>query len=260
MKLEDATILVVDDEPDLREIFSAWLDRKGCTVLTASNGVEALSILEARKIDVLLSDIRMPIMGGVALVRRIQELGLLVPCILFVSGYGDVKPREMYGLGVEALMEKPLSRKDLICTLEDSLRDRDQLWLTPAVASMEETVAITMASLEEAAATCQFQMGRGGCCFASGRPLAEGKTLDLSIHFSAERLDLKAQCVVRWFDGPAMQAGASFLYLDSACRDWVIAAMRNGAYRSFVPQCRLAWRDGQAATERRSLPELEPVP
>ena len=42
MRLEEATVMVVDDEPELREIFSAWLGRKGCRVLTASNGQEEI--------------------------------------------------------------------------------------------------------------------------------------------------------------------------------------------------------------------------
>jgi CheY-like chemotaxis protein len=120
MRLEGATILVVDDEPDLREIFSAWLQQAGCMVFTAANGAEALEALEARKIDAMISDIRMPIMDGMALVRAIHEKKLAIPIVL-VSGYVNAGPRWMYGLGVEAVMEKPLTRKDLLGVLERSL-------------------------------------------------------------------------------------------------------------------------------------------
>jgi CheY-like chemotaxis protein len=237
MRLEDAIILVVDDEPELRDIFSAWLGRKGCTVLTAANGVEALGVLEKSKVDVLISDIRMPIMGGVALLRTIYERNLFIPSIIFVSGFGDVEPREMYGLGVEALMEKPLSRKDLLAALDRSLMDREQLWLDPEPGPLEE-MELALPSLEEAAATCRFQMGRGGCCFSSSRPLTEGKTVALSIQFAGDGRNFKAQGVVRWCHEATLQAGLSFTYLDPSCRDWVIAAMRDRPLRSFVPQCR----------------------
>src|ERR1035438_4781454 len=73
MRLEEATILVVDDEPDLREVFSAWLQQAGCLVFTAANGAEALEVLDAQKIDALVSDIRMPVMDGIALVQAIYE-------------------------------------------------------------------------------------------------------------------------------------------------------------------------------------------
>jgi CheY-like chemotaxis protein len=122
MRLEEATILVVDDEPDLREIFSAWLQHEGCLVFTATNGAEALEVLAAHRIDAMVSDIRMPVMDGVALVRTIFERKLPIPIIL-VSGFGNVEPTEMYRLGVKALMEKPLRRQDLLCVLENGLME-----------------------------------------------------------------------------------------------------------------------------------------
>jgi CheY-like chemotaxis protein len=237
MKLEDATVLVVDDEKDLREIFSAWLGRKGSRVLTAANGAEALAILETQKVDVLVSDIRMPIMGGVELVRTIFERKLDIPSIIFVSGFGDVEPREMYGLGVEALMEKPLSRKDLIRTLEDSLREREQLWKTPSADPMAQNIALEIESFEGATRTCEFQLGHGGYCLTAGTLLEEGKTVGLSVHFKKEHLDLKAQGTVRWSVAATLQAGVAFDYLDPSCRDWVIGAIHRGLNRSFIPPC-----------------------
>jgi CheY-like chemotaxis protein len=120
MRLKGATVLIVDDEPDLREIFSAWLQQAGCLVLTAANGVEALEVLAARKIDAMISDIRMPVMDGVALVRSIHESRLVIPIIL-VSGYVNAGPPDTRDLGVSAVMEKPLTRKDLLGVLENSL-------------------------------------------------------------------------------------------------------------------------------------------
>jgi CheY-like chemotaxis protein len=238
MKLNQATILVVDDELELLEIFSAWLGRSGCRVLTAPNGAEALKILLAEKIDVLLSDIRMPVMDGVTLVRSIDELGLSIPCIMFVSGYGDVTPREMYALGVERLMEKPLSRKDLLRAMDDSLTEREELWLTPSAQPMEQSLTLELDSLAGAMATCAFQLGRGGCCFSVARPLEE-KTIDLSIRFAQEGLCLKAQGRVRWYEKETAHAGVSFSYLEPGCRAWTIDAMRGNARRSFIPRCSL---------------------
>jgi len=123
MRLSDATVLVVDDEADLREIFSAWLQDAGCIVFTAADGVEALEVFETQKIDILVSDIRMPVMDGVALVRAVYEKRLAIPIIL-VTGYEDAGLRWLFGLGVEALMEKPLTRKDLLLAIEHSLAER----------------------------------------------------------------------------------------------------------------------------------------
>jgi CheY-like chemotaxis protein len=238
MRLNEATVLVVDDEKDLREIFGAWLGRQGCRVLTAANGTEALEVLSREKIDVLVSDIRMPIMGGVALVRSIYERKLLIPSIIFVSGYGDVEPREMYGLGVELLMEKPLTRGDLIHALEQSVMGREELWQTPSALPMTHTLERKMASLAAAITSCEFQLGRGGCCFATNTTLEEETTIGFAIDFVEDGLCLRAEGTVRWHEQEEGRTGVSFDYLDPGCRGWLIELMRKAAYRSFIPQCR----------------------
>ena len=100
-----------------------------------------------------------------------------------------------------------------------------------------EEIELVMESVAGAEATCQFQMGKGGCCFASDRRLTEGDTIGLSIQFARDGQRLKAQGTVRWFDGGGSQAGVSFVYLDPSCRDWVAAACER-ACRTFIPQCR----------------------
>jgi len=237
MKLKDATVLVVDDEPELREIFSAWLGRSAGRVLTAANGEEALAVLAAEKVDALVSDIRMPIVDGITLVRRIYAMGLAIPSIIFVSGFGDVDRREMHALGVEALLEKPLDRKHLLNALQQSLMEREDLWLTPAAGPMEQSVTVEMESLDDAMNTLSFQIGRGGCGFVCERVLSEEKTIDLAILFRREGLSLRAQGEVRWYAAGTTQAGVAFHYLDPGHRDWVIDSMKSTMPRCFIPQC-----------------------
>lgn len=237
MRLEDATVLVVDDEPDLREIYSAWLEKEGCKVFTAGNGVEALQVFDEHSINALVSDIRMPRLDGIALVRTIYERKLIVPTIILVSGFGVVGSREMYGLGIEELMDKPLRRKDLISILKQSLQEMEQNWLTPSTEPMAQSLAMEMASLEGAMQSCQFQLGRGGCCFSCNQILIPEKTTSLSIRFAKEELCLEAQGRVRWYDEETSHAGLAFDYLAAGCRNWVLEAMRQGSHRSFIPQC-----------------------
>lgn len=239
VKLDEATVLIVDDELELREIFSNWLGRKGCKVLTAANGAEALKTIEIEKIDVLVSDIRMPIMGGLELVRTIYSRGLLIPSIIFVSGFGDVEPREMYGLGVELLMEKPLGRKELLDALEESLAERETLWLVPSTDPMSQSLVLEIESFKDARQSCQFQLGRGGCCFLADCSLIVDKTIDLTFYFLRESQCLKAQGKVQWQEIDGSYTGVSFDYLYPGCRKWVIAAIEDKSYRSFIPQCRI---------------------
>lgn len=71
-----ATVLVVEDDQPLLEFFSALLRREGYRILVAANGVEALEIAKANTddpIDILLSDVAMPYMGGIQLAERLRE-------------------------------------------------------------------------------------------------------------------------------------------------------------------------------------------
>jgi CheY-like chemotaxis protein len=213
-------------------------------VVTAANGAEALDILTTQKIDVLVSDIRMPVLDGVGLVRRMNELDLFVPSIVFVSGFGDVEPREMYALGVERLIEKPLSRNDLIRALEDSLKEREELWLTPPDTPMERSIVLEVDSIGES--PHDFQLGRGGCCFATDKAFLENQTIDLTVHFAAESLTLHAGGVVRWYDGECACVGMAFRYLGPQCREWVIQAMKCSHVHSFIPRCPAVARNTEA--------------
>ncbi len=238
MRLEDATILVVDDEPALGEIFSAWFLNAGCKVFTASNGVEALAVLEAENIGAVVSDIRMPVMDGVSLVRTIHKRQLQVPSIIFVSGFGDAEPREMYGLGVEAMMEKPVNRKALLSAVQNSLLEFDHRWLTAPAGPTVENLAMEFGSLTDSIGSGQFQLGRGGCSFSSPSMLREHGTIALYIRFVNNGVSLNAQGKLVWFDQDTRQAGMIFEYLDPECRQWVIADMRKRLDSSFIPQCR----------------------
>jgi CheY-like chemotaxis protein len=84
--LKDATVLVVDDEDELREIFVDEFRAIGAKVFEARQGVEALEILRREKIDVLLSDVRMPGGDGISLIRNIDKEIRPQTCDVFVLG------------------------------------------------------------------------------------------------------------------------------------------------------------------------------
>jgi len=228
-----ATVLVVDDEPELLEIFEAWLERAGYRVLTAPNGAEALAILTTQKIDALVSDIRMPIMDGPSLVRAMHNAGITTPTIVFVSGFGDINLREMHALGVETTLEKPVNRKTLIAVVEDSLTGREKLWLTPLPIPCRRRVEAEI--LQSTISGPHFDLGRGGCCFASTESLARHETIQLTLRFSDPPRRLNAQGEVRWYDPGSRYAGVAFRYLDPDCRSWIISAIETANPRSFIP-------------------------
>ena len=84
------TILVVDDEPQLRMLLADVLKEEGWRVLTAAEGEAALQILSKEKTDIVVSDIYMPVMNGLKLRDRVREDPRLKDTpFLFISGYDD---------------------------------------------------------------------------------------------------------------------------------------------------------------------------
>ena len=83
--MSPARILLVDDEPDMLENCSRILSRQGHTCMTAGNGREALAILERERPDLLVTDLKMPEMDGMALLRHAHELDPTLPVIMLTA-------------------------------------------------------------------------------------------------------------------------------------------------------------------------------
>src|ERR1700719_3934986 len=118
---KDSRILIADDEPDMREIFSAWFRNLGCIVTEAADGKEALDEIALGHFDAIVTDVRMPRVDGVQLVRQLHLGDHYTPVVIFVSGYVDLPLNDALDLGVEAVMSKPCEKKDLIDAVRRSL-------------------------------------------------------------------------------------------------------------------------------------------
>src|SRR5215475_1718409 len=126
MKLQEAVVLFVEDEPLLRESIGTWLSRNVGRVMCAQHGVEALEVLAANKIDLLLTDLRMPVMDGIALIKRIPKAGLR-PRLILVTGFYDPVLQNTYKLDVDAVVEKPIDREELLRAMRNCLGDADEI-------------------------------------------------------------------------------------------------------------------------------------
>jgi DNA-binding NtrC family response regulator len=82
------TLLIVDDESDIREMLNDCAARDGYVTVQAKNGAEALEILKTQSIEAVLTDLMMPEMDGTELILRTRALGLQTPFVL-VSGMAD---------------------------------------------------------------------------------------------------------------------------------------------------------------------------
>jgi PAS domain S-box-containing protein len=117
---EGATILVVDDDPDVREVAVSSLESFGYRLLAAENGLAALDVLKGtERVDLLLVDMAMPGMNGVEVIRRARERhpGLRA---LLVSGYADIaafSPAEG-----DLVLQKPYRSVQLADSVAEALR------------------------------------------------------------------------------------------------------------------------------------------
>lgn len=107
------TVLLVEDEPMVRTVAERALTRHGYTVVTASNGEEALDILSrGEEFTLLISDVVMPGMDGPAMVRQARESRPDLP-ILFMSGYAEEQLRKSIDIDKVAFLAKPFSVQEL---------------------------------------------------------------------------------------------------------------------------------------------------
>jgi PAS domain S-box-containing protein len=112
-------ILVVDDEPALREMTAQILLQNGYQVHTAASGKDAIEILKTQPVDILFSDIIMPGMDGHELARQVKQQFPLIK-IQLVSGYSDVAPsgneyEELY----ERILHKPFNSEDVLRCIKE---------------------------------------------------------------------------------------------------------------------------------------------
>ena len=108
------TILLVEDDPDMRRYMATWLEAEGYRVRTASNGREALEVLLKEVPSVMVVDLMMPIMDGAELRRHQQEMPSIsrVPFVL-VSGTQDAA-RIAQDLGIRDVVAKPFDADRLL--------------------------------------------------------------------------------------------------------------------------------------------------
>ncbi|MFI3171043.1 MAG: response regulator [Eubacteriales bacterium] len=110
------TILLVEDEDIIRNglITSVPWDNLGYTPITARHGKEALEIFNSQKIDIILTDIKMPFISGIELLQQVRQINIQIP-IIILSGYDDFEyARQSLRLGASEYLLKPINMDDFI--------------------------------------------------------------------------------------------------------------------------------------------------
>ncbi len=115
------TIMVIDDEQQMREMIRTFLERDGYKVLEATDGVHALSLLEIARPDLLIVDVMMPFMDGFTFAEEVKHVAEIP--LIFLSAKGEQWDR-VYGLklGGDDYIVKPFMPEELLARIESVLR------------------------------------------------------------------------------------------------------------------------------------------
>ena len=116
-----AKILVVDDEPNIVDILKANLEREGYTVVTASDGVQALELGQTIKPDLILLDCMLPKMDGFDVCRRLRQT-VSVPILMLTAKSEEIDKVLGLELGADDYITKPFSVREVLARVKAQLR------------------------------------------------------------------------------------------------------------------------------------------
>ena len=117
-------ILIVDDEKGARETIGDYLAEDGFSVVTTDTGIEAMEILQQSSFDLIISDLRMPGMDGIALTRNIKAMGIDAP-IIVITGFATIEHAvESMKAGAFDFITKPFNFDQIKITVEKALETK----------------------------------------------------------------------------------------------------------------------------------------
>ena len=120
----NVNILIVDDEKSIRETLKIIFNNLNYKVFTAQDGFEAINIIKSNIIDIMVTDLRMPLMDGIELMQQALNIDSSIETI-FISAYADIKAAvKVVKMGAFDYIEKSFSTDELIFTIEKAIELR----------------------------------------------------------------------------------------------------------------------------------------
>jgi two-component system response regulator YesN len=152
------SVIIVDDELFVRKGLQNMIDWKTagfCVIGEADNGEDALTLIKAEQPDLVVTDIRMPVMDGLALIQAVAEAGLETEFII-ISGYNDFRyAQQAVRFGVVDYVLKPVDQEDLLqalAKLHEQLAIKKQQWESKQIESGERQIeALLRGEVDETA-------------------------------------------------------------------------------------------------------------
>ena len=115
-------ILVVEDDKNLRKLMTTYLKRNGYETYEATNGVEALEIMDVNYVDLIISDIMMKEMDGYELTKSLRDANYTIPILLVTAKSTIADKKEGFLLGADDYMVKPINMEELLLRVKVLLK------------------------------------------------------------------------------------------------------------------------------------------
>ena len=117
-------ILIVDDSESIREVVRFTLENEGFEVLVANDGTDALKFLDGREIDMIITDLHMPEMDGITLIKHVRAMEAYqrIPILFLTTESQTAKKMEAKEAGATGWIIKPFVPAKLIAALQKVLR------------------------------------------------------------------------------------------------------------------------------------------
>jgi DNA-binding NtrC family response regulator len=120
-----ARILVVDDEPDMLALMKMMLEEKGYEVIVTNNPLEVGELLESQKVDIVLTDLKMPGLDGIEVLSEVKRRDPEVT-VMVITAYGSLESaEEAIERGAFDFITKPFRKEQVLLAVDKALRWRE---------------------------------------------------------------------------------------------------------------------------------------
>lgn len=177
-------ILIVDDEPSLRDVLGKQLKSEGHLVHIKHSGNSALQFLLQQSVDLVISDMKMADGDGIFLLAKVRELMPNTP-VLLMSGYTDIPTYEAFHQGAVAVLKKPFNLDELLESVQKHTLSKEERWKdTPPQGEHKKLVAHFAKGLSSEIKSRNIAVGYGGFSLKTQENYQEGEKINFAIAFA----------------------------------------------------------------------------
>lgn len=213
MSKKTPSILIVDDEPDLREILEDRFQVFEFQTATAESGNQAWATLQKQSFDIVLSDIRMANGTGLELLAKIKQANVHKPSVFLMTGFHqDFTERDMLNLGADGFLAKPFDASQIRNSIQKAIVPPQDRWSSQGRYSATKTLAYNVQSKGS-----DMKVGRLGFSVRTkANDCGIGEILSFELSGS---ISLKGLGKLMWqhFDQSVASVGIEILYLEPSC-------------------------------------------